>query len=204
MNGFQVSCNQLKIYIKIIVSTTYGKNNPLTYSCSTKTITGTRSCTIPTNVAAVVPAPRNPVPNNVTTKLSPAAFPSPIGTAVHLLPLRVNTILLLRCTRRPPHSAPSLLTLKTAVHPRETRLTPMFTPRRAVLRNHPVGEARSSCAAQKLPLPRCSGVPNCRVQVNPSNVRSINTCNRPSRLKSPVAIRVGDPATAEHAKAAVE
>ncbi len=38
--------------------------------------------------------------------------------------------------------------LKTAVHPRQPRPAPMFTPPRAVLRNHPLGEVRSSCAAQ--------------------------------------------------------
>ena len=38
--------------------------------------------------------------------------------------------------------------LKTAVHPRQPRPAPMFTPPRAVLRNHPLGDVRSSCAAQ--------------------------------------------------------
>ena len=38
--------------------------------------------------------------------------------------------------------------LKTAVHPRQPRLAPLFTPPRVVLRNHPVGEGRSRCAAQ--------------------------------------------------------
>ncbi len=40
------------------------------------------------------------------------------------------------------------LNLKTAVHPRQPRPAPMFSPPRAVLRNHPLGEVRSSCAAQ--------------------------------------------------------
>ena len=40
------------------------------------------------------------------------------------------------------------MTLKTAVHPRQPRPAPMFTPLRAGLRNHPLGEVRSSCAAQ--------------------------------------------------------
>ena len=40
------------------------------------------------------------------------------------------------------------INLKTAVHPRQPRPAPMFTPPRAVLRNHPLGEVRSSCAAQ--------------------------------------------------------
>ena len=38
--------------------------------------------------------------------------------------------------------------LKTAVHPSQPRPAPMFTPPRAVLGNHPLGEVRSSCAAQ--------------------------------------------------------
>ena len=38
--------------------------------------------------------------------------------------------------------------LKTAVHRRQPRLAPMFTSPRAVVRNHPLGELRSSCAAQ--------------------------------------------------------
>ena len=40
------------------------------------------------------------------------------------------------------------LNLKTAVHPRQPQPAPMCTPPRAILRNHPLGEARNSCAAQ--------------------------------------------------------
>ena len=47
----------------------------------------------------------------------------------------------------PNHRQPSI-TLKTAVHPREPRPALMFTPPRAVLRDHPLDEVRSSCAAQ--------------------------------------------------------
>ena len=40
------------------------------------------------------------------------------------------------------------ISLKTAVHPRQPRPALMCAPPRAVLRNHPLGEARNSCAAQ--------------------------------------------------------
>ena len=47
-----------------------------------------------------------------------------------------------------PGIGPPRINLKTAVHPRQPRPALMFTPLRAVLRNHPLGGARSSCAAQ--------------------------------------------------------
>ena len=51
-------------------------------------------------------------------------------------------------TEEVPRLRTQLLILKTAVHPRQSRPAPMFTPPRAVFRNHPLGAARSSCAAQ--------------------------------------------------------
>ena len=65
---------------------------------------------------------------------------------------------------------PGLFFLKTAVHPRQPRQAPVFTPQRAVLRNHPLGEARSSCAAQLLgPL---TAVPNTGFRVTAPSLRA--------------------------------
>ncbi len=59
------------------------------------------------------------------------------------------------------------LTPKTTVPPLQPRPAAMFTPPRAVLRNHSLGEVRSSCASQRIQYSRAaSACPTAGFRVN--------------------------------------